>query len=121
MPGAVRKYVPKSERDLPDMKQAVFMLKTLTATERARLQDDLFTTVGVGGSRSIKMHTHSNRVETVRTGLADWRNLMHPETGQPVPYTGKPEDVDMLPDAIITELAAELTAFASLTEEQEKN
>lgn len=118
VPGSVRDYICKADRDLPEgARPTVFHLKTLTAKETAQLEDGLSVFNKDG---SMQVNSGSATLAILRMGLRGWTDVDAPFEAD---RDGAPADrsLDMLPPDVRRELADAITEGNRLDAEQEKN
>lgn len=109
----------------------VFVIKALSARQVAKIRDKStkFRTDGKGDETDILMEMHTANYEFVRHGLKEWRNfqdengndaLLEMETFEGREVV-KHSSMDRLQSDVIQELAARITGFNSLEEDEVKN
>ncbi len=136
-PDAVRQY--RSPRD-PDLKgseeqkaeaAAVFLLRTLTASDLAAALDATQETVSRGdGTGFVKVDVNQRNLRLVEAALVGWRNVQD-ERGNSLSFEFACEGVrrpriarkclDLLPCWLVRELAREVMRDSMLSESEEKN
>lgn len=99
------KYVPISQRDLPQDEQFHLMMRPLDVFERARVRDKM---VEFGEDGEVEgFRTFSITIEVAALCLDGWANLIDDETGNEIVFDGKKRNdcFSLLPDEIQDELA----------------
>lgn len=118
------RYVLKSERELEAEAQSVFLLKCLSATEAAELEDRN-ATVDMK-SNMMLMSNASIALDVLRRGLKGWENVRNSD-GELVEFRTdnkgrvRNDVLDMIPPAIRRELANAITTGNTVDEGDEKN
>lgn len=126
--GTTVEYILREERDQPESKQTVFLLRMLPKKATAIIMDNLvgYDTAGT----VIVSRPGTGALTAVKLGLAGWRN-MHDEDGNPVrPHiikakgakrtgmeTLSPKSIDRLPQYAVDELGGEIMEINGLTTE----
>ena len=77
-------YVLKSERDLPEEAQTIFLLADLKERHRVKIMDSFRVNVEEGDSTSVG-GSGSRIYMAVKYGLVGWRNAKYAD-GTPVPF-----------------------------------
>jgi len=134
--GEIREYISKYDPDTAN--PTIFKLGPLDARLKNAIMDGITNySLGPGGDSepaNITLNINQRNFEIVRFGVRDIVNLLDPRTKKPVkfdtvsvPKAGKNykavSDVimDMIPLAVMKELAGEIMKDIGLSEEEEKN
>ena len=91
-PNKIHRYVLQAERTEPKEKQTTFLLRALTARERAEADD-------LASDRTGRMTFGSQHLYILQRGLTGWENLQA-EDGQNIPFPSPPPGVKAGEDAV---------------------
>jgi hypothetical protein len=129
---AVRQYTSPNDPDKEN--PTVFDLGALDARIMAHLKDSHMSTEVTDSGPKMNIGSAAFSYDVVRFGLKGMRNFLHPQTGKEVKfdvksisirgrnYEGVSDQVmDLLPAALIAELASEIMTQNKLGEEEQKN
>lgn len=131
-PGETWEYVTKEDRDLPEDKRTVYVLRSLTTQERKKV-DNAMLSQGDDMQEGLNLRWGDLTVTALKLGLEDVRNLRDAD-GQEVPFRFetvgsvngrrrrvKDEFLDRVPAAVQYEVASAITKGNQLTEDDAKN
>lgn len=124
-------YISRDDRMQGTQEQTKWMLKPLTASERAQVEDVLVNYVP--GKDAMQLRTGSQIITVLRLGLVGVQNFIGAD-GKPVEFKRKnlgteaapqwevaDEFIDLIAPALRRELANEITENASLSEADRGN
>ena len=108
-------YVLEADKTVSEEEQTIFHLKNVSRALYTSIMDGADAAGRLNFSGSV-----SNRI--LKETLIGWENLTDPDTDQPIPFPEKADAaLEMLPGVVRAELAAQVFARQTLTEEQRKN
>ena len=113
-------YVLKEEKKLDKDKQTVFILRPLSATKQAQLQDKLYDVEGMGKQRKERLLTGTRMLELLREHLVGWTNFKD-SSGADVPFDEKnpTRNIDRIPAPCRQELADAIAGESEVEEGEE--
>lgn len=125
-----REYVLNSERELPDQAQTVFLIRPISARERARFEDkkkwsDKTITTDVDNeTREVPLIDNWAELgyECVLMGLAGWRNFKYEDGSECVFSKETPSDnLDCLSRETLLELYVAILKLSEPSPTEQKN
>jgi len=116
-PGKQVEFICKSERDLDKKEQTIFLVEYLTASENAKLRDDLYDVTGAGKARKETLKTGTVELKALRMGLKGWKNFTDAKGEQISFNIDKIDDmIDMIPPEARSEIADFIRGESALDE-----
>jgi len=117
--GQTKRFVTESDRSLPEDQQTVFLLRPLTARERAAVQD---LSVLDTADNSVKLRVGTIHTLTVEKGLTGWSNFRD-AAGTEMLFDAKnvAANLDRLSPDDLVEIYGAIADMNTVTKEQEKN
>lgn len=129
-PNSTFDYVLKLDRDKPEDERTRFKLRSLTAAEQAKVEDQ---SASLSGENEIRVRSGSTVLEALKMALVGWEGFKD-QQGNDVPFrstTRKVNGVDVVQGDVANldwlapewrrELAEAITARGRLTEEDRGN